>query len=107
MDSRGSNKLVSVASKKGDIKKLTGYTKIKPEYNYNCVKFDFFLINHLKPCLLGVKSRTLGKDGKALFPDAVTIRGRKHVEQLAKARIKGYKACVLFIVQRNDARFFL
>jgi len=106
VDSRIPNKLVFVALKKGDIKEFTGYTNVKPEYNYGHARFDFLLTNHTKPCLLEVKSCTLVRDGKALFPDAVTVRGRKHVEQLAEARAKGYRACVLFIVQRNDASVF-
>jgi sugar fermentation stimulation protein A len=103
VDSRIPNKLVFEALKKGDIEELKGYTKIRPEYNFNGVRFDFLLTNNSKPCLLEVKSCTFVKDGRALFPDAVTVRGRKHMEELAEAVRRGYRACVLFIVQRNDA----
>lgn len=106
VDSRIPNKLVSVALKKEDIKELDGYTQIKSEYNYDHTRFDFFLTNHSQPCLLEVKSCTLVKNGRALFPDAVTLRGRRHMEQLAKAKMQGHRACVLFMVQRNDAFVF-
>lgn len=103
VDSRIPNKLVFEALKKGEIEELKGYTKIRPEYNFNHVRFDFLLTNNSKPCLLEVKSCTFVKDRRALFPDAVTVRGRKHMEELAEAVRKGYRACVLFLVQRNDA----
>ena len=79
---------------------------MKSEYSYDHARFDFFLTNNSKPCMLEVKSCTLVKDGKALFTDAVTIRGRKHLETLAEAKAKGYRVYVLFIVQRIDASIF-
>ncbi len=106
VDSRIPNKLIYVALKNRDIKELSEYTKIKPEYDYDHTRFDFLLKNNSPPCLLEVKSCTLVKNGKALFPDAVTGRGRRHVEQLAEALIRGYRACVLFLVQRSDAVVF-
>jgi sugar fermentation stimulation protein A len=106
VDSRIPNKLVFVALKEGDIEELRGYTEIKPEYGYDHARFDFFLTNNSESCLLEVKSCTLVKDGRALLPDAVTVRGRKHVKTLAEAKARGYRACVLFIVQRIDASVF-
>jgi sugar fermentation stimulation protein A len=106
VDSRIPNKLVHRALENGDIAELDGYTKVKPEFKYNHVRFDFFLTNHAVPCLLEVKSCTLVRHGRALFPDAVTVRGRKHVEKLAEAAARGYRSCVLFVVQRTDASVF-
>ena len=77
-----------------------------PEYNYGHTRFDFFLSNKKERCLLEVKSTTLIEEGVAKFPDAVTERGRRHVNDLMKAREEGYRACVLFIVQRADAHTF-
>jgi len=56
--------------------------------------------------LLEAKSSTLVKDGVAVFPDAKTERGRRHVTDLAKAEKEGYRACVIFMVQRTDAHVF-
>ncbi len=53
-----------------------------------------------------VKSCTLVKDGVALFPDAETERGRRHVRELVKAKKEDYRACALFVVQRTDADMF-
>jgi len=53
-----------------------------------------------------VKSATLVKNGVAMFPEAVTERGTRHVKDLVKAKKEGYRACILFLVQRNDAHSF-
>jgi len=106
VDSRVPNKLVLEALKNGDIEELSEYNVIKPEYGYGHSRFDFFLANGHQSCLLEVKSCTLVKDGVALFPDAETERGRKHVRDLVKAKKEGYRACMLFVVQRTDAHVF-
>ena len=106
LDSRVPNKLVLEALKNKDIKELSEYTLIKPEFSYGHSRFDFFLANKHESCLLEVKSSTLVKDGVAMFPDAVTERGRRHVNELAKAKKEGYRACILFLVQRTDAYSF-
>ncbi|MDD4264165.1 MAG: DNA/RNA nuclease SfsA, partial [Firmicutes bacterium] len=51
-----------------------------------------------------VKSVTLVENGVALFPDAPTKRGVKHVNELIRLKQSGYNAAVLFIVQRSDAK---
>jgi sugar fermentation stimulation protein A len=56
--------------------------------------------------LVEVKGCTLVSRGVALFPDAPTERGRRHVEALGQAASQGRHAMVLFVVQRSDARSF-
>jgi sugar fermentation stimulation protein A len=106
VDSRVPNKLVLEALRNQDIKDLSEYSVIKPEYGYGHTRFDFFLTNKRESCFLEVKSATLVKDGVAMFPDAVTERGKRHVNDLVKAKKEGYRACVLFLVQRADAYSF-
>ena len=106
VDSRIPNRLVHRALKNGDIAELDEYTRIRPEFKYNHRRFDFLLTNHSVPCLLEVKSCTLVHHGTALFPDAVTTRGRRQVEKLVEAVAGGYRGCVLFVVQRTDASVF-
>jgi len=107
IDSRLPNRLVYEALKNGDLPEFAGYKEIKPEQRYGCVKFDFLLEGlGLKPCLLEIKSCTLVRDGIAMFPDAPTERGTRHVLELAKALRDGYRAAVLFVVQRDDAYMF-
>jgi len=106
VDSRVPNRLVLEALKNRDIRELSEYHVIKPEYTYGRARFDFLLSGNQKPCLLEVKSCTLVKNGTALFPDAKTERGVRHVKELIKAGNEGYRACILFLIQRTDAYKF-
>ena len=107
VDSRLPNRLVYEALKNGDLPEFAGYKEVKPEQRYGCAKFDFLLEGlGLKPCLLEVKSCTLVRDGIAMFPDAPTERGARHVLELVKALRDGYRAAVLFVVQGDDAHVF-
>lgn len=106
IDSRFPNKLVLEALKNGDIAEFSEYNVIKPEHSYGHTRFDFLLGNKQSSCLLEVKSCTLVKEGVAMFPDAKTERGTRHLLDLLKAKSEGYRACVLFVVQRADAKIF-
>lgn len=106
VDSRVPNKLIFEALKKRALKEFARYGTIKPEPFYGNTRFDFLLRDNGEACLLEVKSCTLVKDGTAMFPDAKTERGKRHVMELLKAKREGYRACVLFIIQRTDVHTF-
>ncbi|MGQ9539437.1 MAG: DNA/RNA nuclease SfsA [Candidatus Bathycorpusculaceae bacterium] len=106
VDSRVPNELVFEALKNKDLPEFHEYSKIEPEYSYGNSRFDFLLRGDSKPCLLEVKSCTMVKDGVAMFPDAPTQRGTRHALELAKALDDGYRAVVLFVIQRTDAHMF-
>ncbi|MGC8939281.1 MAG: DNA/RNA nuclease SfsA [Candidatus Bathyarchaeia archaeon] len=106
IDSRVPNRLVFEALKNEALKEFAEYSTIKPEPFYGPTRFDFLLGNHKELCLLEVKSCTLVRDGIAMFPDAKTERGTRHVMELLKAKREGYRACLLFIIQRKDAHSF-
>lgn len=106
IDSRVPNILLLKALRNGDLKEFSKYNVIRPEWNYGHTRFDFFLTDGLERCLLEVKSCTLVRNGRALFPDAPTERGRRHLIDLMDALRRGYRACVLFLVQRIDAKMF-
>jgi sugar fermentation stimulation protein A len=57
-------------------------------------------------CYIEVKNCTLVEEGVARFPDARTVRGQKHLKELARLKGNGSRAVMLFIVQRADARTF-
>ncbi len=68
-------------------------------------RFDFLLQRENgDEMLVEVKSVTLVEHGLALFPDAPTVRGARHVSELEQAVQSGTRAAVLFVVQREDAR---
>ncbi|MFX0133893.1 MAG: DNA/RNA nuclease SfsA [Candidatus Hodarchaeota archaeon] len=82
------------------------FDEIKPEFSYKNSRLDFFLRKNNEKYLVEVKSCTLVKDKTALFPDAPTERGARHVSELIGALKEGYKSFIIFIIQREDAKFF-
>jgi len=106
IDSRMPNRLLLEAFKMRKIKEFSMYDEVKPEFKFGHSKFDFFLTNKIGRCIIEAKSCTLVKNGKALFPDAPTERGRRHVLELIKAKEEGYRTCILFLIQRPDANSF-
>ena len=106
LDTRVPNRLVFEALKNRDIVEFSEYDDVKPEYTYRNSRLDFLLTNEKERCLLEVKSCTLVRDGVALFPDAPTLRGKRHLMELIEAKKEGYRACVLFIIQRTNAKVF-
>ena len=72
---------------------------IKPEKTYGDSRIDFYVETAAEKWLIEVKGVTLEEQGRALFPDAPTERGVKHINELIKAAAEGYKTCILFIIQ--------
>ncbi len=85
---------------------FSGYSPLKREVAYRSSRLDLLLGKGKSRCLVETKSVTLVNGEMALFPDAPTIRGTKHVTDLTEALGNGYEAWVVFICQRKDARFF-
>ena len=79
---------------------------LRRERVFGSSRFDLYLERGDLRLFTEVKGVTLVRDGTALFPDAPTERGRKHLLELAQARRAGYAAAVLFLVQRDDALRF-
>jgi sugar fermentation stimulation protein A len=107
VDSRVPNRLILEALRNRDLDEFSEYQVIRPEYRYGNSRIDFFLANEEERCLLEVKSCTLVAEGVALFPDSPTKRGRRHLAELITAKKEGWRACVLFVVQRSDAHRFI
>ncbi len=106
VDSRLPNDLIAEALKDSRLKEFSEYELVRREYTYDSSRFDFLLQSKENQCLLEVKSCTLVKNEHAFFPDAPTIRGRRHLLELIKAKHEGYRACVIFVIQRDDASVF-
>lgn len=98
------NALVGEALEAGRIDELAGWRLEESEHAWGRSRFDFLLSSRGRRMLLEVKSVTLVDAGRALFPDAVTTRGARHVRELAAALEAGLEAAVFFVVQRRDAR---
>ena len=70
-------------------------------------RFDFLISNNKEKCFLEVKNVTLVRKGKiAEFPDAITSRGTKHLNELITAKKKGFQSYILYLIQREDCNFF-
>ena len=80
-----------------------GYSAIRREVQCGASRLDFCLTGPAGRCWVEVKSVTLVREGVALFPDAPTTRGVRHVRELTRAVADGDAAAVVFIVQRADA----
>jgi len=89
-----------------DLFALGEWTVIGREPPFGQGRFDLLLGRGEQRCLVETKCVTLVQDQVALFPDAPTLRGRRHMEELVEARKYGYEAAVFFIVQRQDATMF-
>lgn len=104
LDSRIPNKLVFEALKDKSLDEFREYSTITPEFEFHRSRIDFLLENGRKKCLIEVKSCTTVIDGVAFFPSAPTLRGQRHLMELMNALGEGYRSCVLFVVQRTDAK---
>ncbi|HBS86507.1 MAG: sugar fermentation stimulation protein SfsA [Bacteroidetes bacterium GWF2_38_335] len=100
------NKLAYEAVKNNLIPELTGYTIVQPEYKFEDSRFDLFAENEKEKCFIEVKNVTLKEGIYALFPDSVTTRGQKHLNTLIKAKSLGYRAVMLYVIQRMDVELF-
>ena len=102
------NKLIFEALNSKKIKSLVKFDNIKTEVKFsNNTRFDFLISNSKEKCLLEVKNVTLLRNKKiAEFPDAITSRGTKHLVELINAKKKGFKSCILYLIQREDCKAF-
>ena len=102
------NKIITEALANKKIKELKIYNNFIPEVKYGKnSRFDFQLINKNTKAFLEVKSVTLSRNkGVGEFPDAVTSRGLKHLNELRDAIKHGYKSYLIYLVQREDCNSF-
>ena len=100
------NKIILESLKEKKIQSLNKFTKIQPEKKFsNNTRFDFLISNNKEKCFLEVKNVTLVREKNiAEFPDAITSRGTKHLNELVEAKKKGYQSYLLFLIQREDCK---
>ena len=102
------NKIVLEALNCKKINSLVKFDNIKTEVKFSDnTRFDFLLCNNKEKCFLEVKNVTLVREKKiAEFPDAVTSRGTKHLNELSNAKEKGYQSYILYLIQREGCDSF-
>lgn len=82
-------------------------TLIKPEKKYENSRFDFYIETLDKKIFVEVKGVTLEENGVAMFPDAPTLRGLKHINELVSSIDDGYEAYIFFIIQMKGISYFI
>ena len=102
------NKIVLHGLQNNLFKEFKGISDITPETKFgNNTRFDFLISNKKNKTFIEVKNVTLSrKKGLAEFPDAVTTRGLKHINELVNAGKKNYKIFILYLIQRDDCETF-
>ena len=101
------NKIAIEAIENGVIKELQGYSSLKPEQKYGTnSRIDILLENssleRVEKCYVEIKSVSLKIDNFLAFPDAVTTRGKKHLDELVSMVEDGHRAVMLYVIQRTD-----
>jgi sugar fermentation stimulation protein A len=103
------NAIVAEAITSGQIPELAGYSELRREVAYGqCSRIDLLLRSEGRPtCYVEVKNVHLKRGEAAAFPDAVTVRGTKHLGELSAMVRANQRAVMLFLVQREDCRYFI
>ena len=102
MDSQAPNAAAKEWLSRGGLGEIEN---LKPESRHGDSRFDFSFTQAGVPCFLEVKGVTLESDGICAFPDAPTIRGTKHLQELTELANQGYGAYVLFVIQMDDVKY--
>lgn len=113
VDTQIPNAAVSWFVQQQRIGPLQGYSQLRREVPYGVEKksrIDLLLEGHAehpqKPCYVEIKNTTMRVGSDAAFPDAVTLRGQKHLRELKTLAMAGTRAVMFFFVGRQDcARF--
>lgn len=103
MDAQAPNHVFEAWARAGQFR--PGLTLLRPETVYGASRFDFYWEAGTDRGFVEVKGVTLEEDGVVRFPDAPTLRGVKHLEELIAARQAGYQAALCFIVQFSGAKY--
>ena len=108
VNTQSTNKIVHHALQNNLIKEFVDNFEIKPETKFGQnTRFDFLVTNKKNKAFVEVKNVTLSRKKKlAEFPDSVTVRGLKHINELIKASKKNYKIYILYLIQRDDCNLF-
>jgi len=107
MDSLAPNTVVWEGIKANKIDEIKHLTVLKKEVTFGQSRFDlYFERQNSKKGFVEVKGVTLENQGVAMFPDAPTLRGTKHVQEMMRAVKDGYQGYIIFLVQMQGVKLF-
>lgn len=106
MDSQVPNRAVEEWIKAGGLIGENPY--VRPESKFGDSRFDFYVesVTAERKAYVEVKGCTLECDGAAKFPDAPTLRGIKHINELIKCAQNGFEAYIIFLIQMSNINYF-
>ena len=103
IDARLPGPLLEEALRQGRLPELGPFDTLRREVPLGASRLDLLTEGPAGLCFIEAKSVTLVREGLALFPDAPTLRGLRHLRELQRAARAGHRAAVVFVVQREDA----
>lgn len=106
IDSQIPNAVIEEAVKESKIEGIDEPTFVKREVTYHKSRFDVYYETKDAKGFVEVKGATLEKDHVAMFPDAPTERGRKHVLEMIDAVKEGYEGSIVFLIQLKGVKYF-
>ncbi len=104
MDSQIPNKAAMEWIQKGGL--FPEKVSVRPEKKYGNSRFDLYVESLRRKAFIEVKGVTLEEENVVRFPDAPTLRGVKHVEELIECMEDGYEAYLLFVIQMQGVKYF-
>ena len=106
IDSQVPNQVVSEALQGALLTEFSPVTYLKREVTFGSSRFDIYYECGQHKGFIEVKGVTLETDGAALFPDAPTERGARHVYEMTEAVKAGYRGCIFFLIQLKGVQYF-
>lgn len=106
MDSQVPNAVVEEALLAFKIPEIGAVTELKREAKKGNSRFDFYYETVDAKGFIEVKGVTLEESGVARFPDAPTVRGNKHIQELIQLQKDGFRNYIVFLVQMKDVQLF-
>ena len=104
MDSAAPNQAAAEWIREGGL--FPEKVSVTTEKTFGNSRFDIYAESEKRKAFIEVKGVTLEENGVVRFPDAPTIRGVKHVEELIRCLEEGYEAYLLLVIQMKDVRYF-
>jgi len=106
IDSQVPNAVVFEGIRDNKVHDIFDVTKVRREVVYGNSRFDIYFETAIDKGFVEVKGVTLEENGAAMFPDAPTKRGTKHIYEMIEAVKKGYRGYILFLIQMKGVRYF-
>ena len=100
------NQVTKEALKQKLIPEFAEFANVRPEFKIGKSRIDFLLENDNEKCFIEVKSVSYIEQDECCFPDAVTTRGLKHLNELIELKEQGHRAAMLYLVMSDEPKSF-